>query len=140
METRYGYTGFGGYASAFRRLAKRRHAMSSVSPFLCATIGFADAFLYCRGVLCYTPDDRLRLLDLHRFVSNELVISMPKITTTGNTRTSLGAIGSFRVLYYSDKILCVKFKPAQTGTMWLITFHLRTRAILVTDPSRPLQK
>ena len=55
----------GGNARALRRAAKRHDSLATATPFVVATIGFCDAFLYCKGVLCYTLDDRVKTLDLH---------------------------------------------------------------------------
>jgi hypothetical protein len=61
----------GSNARALRRIAKRHDALATAFPFVVATVGFCDAYLYCNGVLCYTLLDRLRLLDLHDSGQNE---------------------------------------------------------------------
>lgn len=123
----------GGNARALRRIAKRRKALAIASPFIVATIGFCDAFLYCKGVLCYTLDDRLRLLDLHHSAQNELVISIPGLLTHALSEISDNSKGVFQILYYSEKILACLYKSSgPDSTAWLIAFHLRTRSILVS--------
>ena len=118
-------------ARALRRVAKRRDALATASPFVVATIGFCDAYLYCKGVLCYTLDDRLRLLDLHHSGQNELVISIPGLLTQALSEIGDNSKGVFQVLYYSDKILSCLYKSSgPDSTAWLIAFHLRTRGIL----------
>jgi hypothetical protein len=47
----------GANARALQRAAKPHNALATATPFVIATIGFCDAFLYCKGVLCYTLDD-----------------------------------------------------------------------------------
>jgi len=122
----------GGNARALRRVAKRRDALATASPFVVATIGFCDAYLYSNGVLCYTLDDRLRLLDLHRSGENELVISIPGLLTQALSEIADHSRGVFQVLYYSDKILSCLYKSSgPDSTAWLIALHLRTRGILV---------
>jgi hypothetical protein len=106
-----------------------------------ATIGFCDAYLYCKGVLCYTLDDRLRLLDLHHSGQNELVISIPGLLTQALSEISDNSKGVFQVLYYSDKILSCLYKSSgPDSTAWLIAFHLRTRGILVSHELESVDK
>ena len=122
----------GGNARALRRVAKRRDALATANPFVVATIGFCDAYLYCKGVLCYTLDDRLRLLDLHRSGHNELVISIPGLLTQALSEISDHRKGVFQVLYYSDKILSCLYKSSGLESIaWLIVVHLRTRVVLI---------
>ena len=131
----------GGNARALRRVAKRRDALATANPFVVATIGFCDAYLYCKGVLCYTLDDRLRLLDLHHSGQNELVISIPGLLTQALSEIGEHSRGVFQVLYYSDKILSCLYKSSGPDpTAWLIAFHLRTRGILISHELESIDK
>jgi hypothetical protein len=124
-----------GYASAFRRVTKRRLALNNASPFLCATVGFADSYLYCHGTLCYTLDDRLRILNLHGSESVEEVVSIPDLLRDAAPEGSDGQMGTFQILYFCHSIVGCIFTPIHpkipNQRALLIVFHLRTRSILV---------
>ncbi|KAH8808050.1 hypothetical protein F5884DRAFT_821520 [Xylogone sp. PMI_703] len=124
-----------GYASAVRRVAKRRLALTSVKPFLAATIGFADAYIYCNGVLCYTLDDRIRIFDLHNSGSYEIVIQIPKLLSHALHGVDDSNRGLFQVLYYSDDIVSCLYTPSgEDATPWLIAFNPgRHKVLLVHD-------
>jgi hypothetical protein len=70
-----------GNARALRQAAKRHDALAIATPFVVATISFYNVFLYCKGVLCYTLNDRVRILNLYRLAKSELVISIPRLLT-----------------------------------------------------------
>ena len=125
----------GGNATALRCAAKRREALATAAPFTVATIGFCDAYLYCKGVLCYTLDDRVRVLDLHRSGRLEIVISIPRLLTQALS-TDLGENGRgfFQILYYSNNIIsCLYTSTGPDVTAWLIAFNIKCRAILVVE-------
>ncbi|KAN0112859.1 hypothetical protein V8E51_005810 [Hyaloscypha variabilis] len=131
----------GGNARALRRVAKRRDALATANPFVVATIGFCDAYLYCKGVLCYTLDDRLRLLDLHHSAQDELVISIPGLLTQALSEIDDHSRGVFQVLYYSDRIVSCLYKSSGPDpTAWLIAFHLKTRGILIAHELESIDK
>lgn len=131
----------GGNARALRRVAKRRDALATANPFVVATIGFCDAYVYCKGVLCYTVDDRLRLLDLHGSAKDELVISIPGLLTHALSEIGDHSRGKFQVLYYSDRILSCLYKSSgPDSTAWLIAFHLKTRGILLVHELESIDK
>jgi hypothetical protein len=91
-----------------------------------ATIGFCDAFLYFKGVLCYTLDDRVRILDLHRSAKSELVLSIPGLLTQALPEIGENSRGVFLILYYSDHIIsCLYKSEGPDSTAWLIAFHLK---------------
>jgi hypothetical protein len=131
----------GGNARALRRVAKRRDALATANPFVVATIGFCDAYLYCKGVLCYTLDDKLRLLNLHHSAQDELVISIPGLLTQALSEIGDHSRGVFQVLHYSDKILSCLYKSSgPESTAWLIAFHLGTRGILIVHELESIDK
>jgi hypothetical protein len=131
----------GGNARALRRVAKRRDALATANPFVVATIGFCDAYLYCKGVLCYTLDDKLRLLNLHHSAQDELVISIPGLLTQALSEIGDHSRGVFQVLHYSDKILSCLYKSSGPDSIaWLIAFHLGTRGILIVHELESIDK
>lgn len=120
-----------GYASGLRRAAKRRLAFSSVQPFTVATVGFGDAYLYCKGVLCYTLDDKIRVLDLHRSGAYETVIHIPKLLSEALLYIDDHSRGLFQVLYYSDDIIsCLYTSHGPDSAAWLIAFSLQGEILL----------
>ncbi|KUJ18069.1 uncharacterized protein LY89DRAFT_668260 [Mollisia scopiformis] len=122
----------GGNARNLRRALKRHDALAAASPFIVATIGFCDAYLYCKGVLCYTLDDRIRVLNLHHSGQSELVISIPSLLSHALPDIGENTNGFFQILYYADYILsCTYRSSGPDSTAWLIAFNLRTRQILV---------
>ncbi|TVY29712.1 hypothetical protein LHYA1_G000859 [Lachnellula hyalina] len=122
----------GGNARALRRAAKRRNALATVNPFTVATIGVCDAFVYLNGVLCYTLDDKVRVLDLHNSSGHEVVISIPGLLTQALSDIQDNNRGTFQILYYSDKITsCLYRSSGSDSTAWLIAFHVGYRAILL---------
>ncbi|KAK0102436.1 hypothetical protein ONS95_006055 [Cadophora gregata] len=123
----------GGNARALRIAAKRREAITSAYPFTVATIGFCDAYIYRRGILCYTLDDRIRILDLHRSAQEEFVVSIPSLLTEALSDIGDNNTGTFKCLYYSDGILsCIYDASDEDSPVWLIAFHVETMRILVT--------
>ena len=124
----------GGNARALRRAAKRHDSLATATPFVVATIGFCDAFLYCKGVLCYTLDDRVRILDLHRSAKSELVISIPGLLTQALPAIGENSRGVFLILYYSDHIIsCLYKSEGPDSTAWLIAFHLKGVILAVQE-------
>jgi len=133
-----------GYASAFRRVTKRRLALNNASPFLCATVGFADSYLYRHGTLCYTLDDRLRILHLHGSGRNEFVVSIPDLLRDAAPKGYDGQTGTFQILYCFHSIIGCIFTPIHPKTpdqrALFIAFHVMTRLILVVRPIQSVRK
>jgi hypothetical protein len=57
-------------------MAKRRYILANVDLFTVATVGFYDVYLYYKGVLCYTLDNKVRIFDLHGSEEQEVVFSI----------------------------------------------------------------
>ncbi|KAL2137835.1 hypothetical protein VTI28DRAFT_8015 [Corynascus sepedonium] len=93
------------YASGFRRLLKRRKALSSVSPYLVAILGFADKWIYENGVLCYYRERELRILDLHRSADSEIVVDLQTLVQQAFPDTSAPNTYKLTLLYYSHDIV-----------------------------------
>ncbi|KAI9643974.1 hypothetical protein NHQ30_007325 [Ciborinia camelliae] len=119
-------------ASALRRVSKRRQAFATVNPFSIVTVGFGDAYLYCKGVLCYTLDDKLRVLNLHDSACHEVVVSIHGILSSATSAIARNTKGIFQVLYYSDSIISCLYKTSgPEANSWLIAFSIETGEILV---------
>ncbi|ESZ94454.1 hypothetical protein SBOR_5172 [Sclerotinia borealis F-4128] len=122
----------GNSALALRRVAKRRAAFATANPYSVTTIGFGDAYLYCKGVLCYTLDDQLRVLSLHDSACREVVVSIPAILISAISEIARNTGGVFQVLYYSDSIISCLYKTSGLeANSWLIAFSIKTSDILV---------
>ncbi|TVY64244.1 hypothetical protein LSUE1_G008934, partial [Lachnellula suecica] len=121
-------------ARALRRAAKRHNAFATVNPFTVATIGFCDAYIYNKGVLCYTLDDRVRVLDLYNSGDHEIVISIPVLLTQALCDIQDNSRGTFQILYYADRIIsCLYTTSGPDSTAWLIAFSIRNRTVLVAE-------
>lgn len=122
-----------GYAKALRSVAKRREALATVSPFTVATIGFCDDYLYCKGILCYSLDDEVRILDLHHSGDEETVVSISGLLTRAVSDIHANSKGVFQILYYSDQIIsCIYKSLGPDLPAWLIVFCLEEQAILIS--------
>jgi len=130
-----------GYSRSFRRVAKRHESLATANPFVVATIGFCDTFLYCKGVLCYTLDEWVRVIDLHSSAQHETVISIPGLLTEAIPEINDNSKGFFQVLYYSDNIISCLYKTSgPDSTAWLIAFRLQDRSILVAHELESVDK
>ena len=115
-----------GNARALRQAAKRHDALAIATPFVVATISFYNVFLYCKGVLYYTLNNRVRILNLYRLVKSELVISIPRLLTQALPIIGENSRGVFLILYYSDHIIsCLYKSEGPNSTAWLLAFHLK---------------
>jgi hypothetical protein len=122
----------GDHARSLRRVAKRHEAVATATPFVVATVGFCDAFLYCNGFLCYTLDETLRILDPHSPVPLEVIISIPRLLQNVVRGISTQSQGTFLVLYYSHQIVSCLYKTCDSDSnAWLIAFHLGNQEVLV---------
>ncbi|KAI0389595.1 hypothetical protein F5Y17DRAFT_472724 [Xylariaceae sp. FL0594] len=70
----------GHYARAFRRLVKRRTAISRATPYAVGLLGPVHSYKYAGGKLCYVVKRKskkvLRILDLQRWSNWELVVDV----------------------------------------------------------------
>ncbi|KAL2148353.1 hypothetical protein VTH82DRAFT_2273 [Thermothelomyces myriococcoides] len=105
----------GKHDSGLRRLLKRREALSSVSPYLVAIVGFAQEWIYENGVLCYYHGHELRLLDLHRSADAEVVIDLQTLLYEVLPDASAVYKWEYKLLYYSHGIVSCLYSPITTG-------------------------
>lgn len=103
-----------------------------MSPFTVATIGFCDDYLYCKGILCYSLDDEVRILDLHHSGDEEIVVSISGLLTRAVSDIHANSRGLFQILYYSDQIVsCIYKSLGPDLPAWLIVFGLEEQALLI---------
>ena len=133
-EAKAAMTRGGSHAAALRRAGKRRQALATAQPYIAAIVGLGDAYIYCKGVLCYILDDRVRVLDLHNSGEDETVISIPGLLSQALAEIEDNSRGVFRLLYYADSILsCLYTSSELDSTAWLIAFHKDSKRILVAE-------
>ena len=128
-------------------------------------VAFGDESLYCNGILCYTIDDKLRVLDIHKAAGYEFVVNIPKLLLIALPELITVEEGQllsccqrrlhnslFRVLYSSHKIIACIFtlskeltalirtfdadSPILESTAWLIAFDVDSAKILIVKGLR----
>jgi hypothetical protein len=141
---------------------KRRQAVATASPYIVALIAFGDASLYCNGILSYTIEDKLCILDIHKSAECEFVVSIPKLLLTalpGLIAVEDSQLLScyqplhnvFRVLYSSHNIIACVFTLSKEltalirafdadsaileSTTWLIAFDVDSAKVLAIKGS-----
>ncbi|KAG9229559.1 hypothetical protein BJ875DRAFT_187189 [Amylocarpus encephaloides] len=119
------------YAKALRRAAKRRNGISTAYPYTVSTVGFCDAYLYCKGTLCYALDESVRILDLHNSSDHEIVVSIPGLISEALPNVMQQGSGDFQVMYYADRIVSCLWETSLTA--WLVAFNLESGDILVAE-------
>ena len=123
----------GKYAAALRRLAKRRMAISSASPFLTAVVAYCQFWIYENGVLCYTRGCELRILDVHGSASQEMVIDTERLLRTATQDFLPGSTFKFRPLFYSnDTVSGVFLFGGQRVCKWLVALNPIQNQIVAT--------
>ncbi|KAK3933464.1 hypothetical protein QBC46DRAFT_434987 [Diplogelasinospora grovesii] len=119
------------YALQLRRLVKRREAVSSVSPYLAAIIAFAKTWLFENGVLCYIHDCQLRILDLHRSESSEIVVNIRPLLNEAILESRACLEYKFQLLYYAhDIVSCLYTHSMPEQASWLVVFNARKNRVL----------
>ncbi|RDL30210.1 uncharacterized protein BP5553_10488 [Venustampulla echinocandica] len=123
----------GGYARALRSIAKRREALATVSPFTVTTIGYCHTYIYCKGVLCYTLDNRIRILNLHGSGHDELVISIRQLLMVSGIQNYTKR--TFEILYCSKEVVSCLSRSLNPDdqTLWLIVFGINGVDLLVEE-------
>ncbi|KAK4452414.1 hypothetical protein QBC34DRAFT_35064 [Podospora aff. communis PSN243] len=121
------------YASELRRLTKRREAISSISPYLVALVAHADSWIYENGVLCHTKERQLRILDLHRSQSTEIVIDIRRLLDEALEESHGYTKYKFQPLYYSHGVVsCLYAHRKTTQSSWLVVFDVLKGRVLTT--------
>ncbi|KAL1837888.1 hypothetical protein VTJ49DRAFT_3292 [Mycothermus thermophilus] len=128
--------GSGNYARQFRRLLKRREAITSVTPFLVALVAYANEWSYDNGVLCYTRGLELRMLDLHGSAKHEAVIDVRALVQKLSAWYPRQRY-SLRVLHYSHSIVSCLYKQASPYcpsriNHWLLALRVSDGTLIAT--------
>ncbi|KAB5515634.1 hypothetical protein GE09DRAFT_1045738 [Coniochaeta sp. 2T2.1] len=121
------------YPRGFRRLIKRREAISSASPFLAAVVALADSSLYKNGVLCHIRERQLRLLDVHRSADQEIVVDIRKLLDEAIPESEGSRKYSFHLLYQAGGIVSCLYTHARPHPAhWLVVFNPSEGQIITT--------
>ena len=131
-----------------RRLAKRRHAVATASPFVTAVLAVADSFVYMNETLSYTIEelDSLRILRLDGIVDREIVVDTHNLMLQAVEYSCNDWKHRFTPLHVSGNIVSGKLSCAghdrwnnfMSGT-WLVVFDIdKTQVVsnLEFDPSK----
>ncbi|KAK5661274.1 hypothetical protein OQA88_11168 [Cercophora sp. LCS_1] len=123
----------GEYATELRRLVKRREATSSANPYLALILAVADSWLYVNGSLCHIRDRELRILDLHKSPSNEIVVDIRRMLDRALPESRKSTKYKFQPLYYSHGLLsCLYTHAMPIQTSWLVVFNPGEHRIVTT--------
>ncbi|KAK4219132.1 hypothetical protein QBC37DRAFT_151646 [Rhypophila decipiens] len=119
------------YAAELRRLIKRREAISSVSPYLVAVVGYAQEWIYENGVLCYIRERELRVLDLHRSAQSEMVVSIRGLLDEALVESRQSTRYRFQLLYCSHNIIsCLYTHHISRRMNWIVVFNAKEHKIV----------
>lgn len=109
-----------------------------MSPYLVAIVGFADAWIYADGLLCYIRGRQLRALNLHRPDSHEAVVSIRKLLDAAIKEPRAGRKYRFQLLHCSHGIVSCLYahaKQAEAGiASWLVVFKPWAGEIVAVEP------
>ncbi|KAK0662526.1 hypothetical protein QBC41DRAFT_235137 [Cercophora samala] len=125
------------WAQELRRLIKRQAAIATVSPYLVRVVAHAETWLYENGVLCYIRRRELRILNLHRSASHEIVINLRALLHLAIQESRAKRRYKVRLLYYAHDIVSCLYthaKPDQEQVSWLLAFNVRTGQLVTVRP------
>jgi len=121
------------FAAELRRLVKRRDAISSVSPYLVATIAYAETWIYENGVLCHIKDRQLRILDLHHSGTTEIKVDIRKLLDEAIKESHGLTKYKFQLLYFAHGVVsCLYTHRKHVQSSWLVVFDVRNGKIITT--------
>ncbi|KAH6677222.1 hypothetical protein B0J14DRAFT_337972 [Halenospora varia] len=134
-ETQEAIAGKNSFAFALQRAAKRRLAFRTAHPFAAIVIGIGDSFTYQDGMLCYSIDGMVRVLNLYESDSRELVISTHVLLGVAIHEPIIPKEWHCQLLQCSPMgLLSFLFtKPTTHQDSWLVIFDLQKKAILVSE-------
>lgn len=121
------------YASALRRLYRRRHALRSAAPFTAAIVAVADSWIYVNGTLCHILKRTLRVLDLHKSSGEETVIDVRALLDEAVAESRGARKYKLQILHYAEGIVsCVYTHTRPLVESWLIVFSIQDGCKLLT--------
>ncbi|KAH8201925.1 hypothetical protein TruAng_003917 [Truncatella angustata] len=125
----------GDYARAFRRIIKRRRAISQASPFSVSILGIADSYALFEGKLLYIVGDHsmrdLRILDLQKATNQEVVVHVPTLMTQAVPESKGCRKYIFRILNHAVGITTCLYTFARPATQnWLFIFQAQEHRLI----------
>jgi hypothetical protein len=94
----------GGDAAALPRAMKRREALATGSPFATAIVGVCDTCLYSQGILLYTLDEKIRILDVYGSAKGESVVDFRALL---NSQQSMAPTSDFCISATILSLACI---------------------------------
>jgi hypothetical protein len=111
-----------------------------VSPYLVAIVAFADTWLYENGVLCYVRGSQLRILDLHRSATDEVLVDIRKLVDKAIEEPRTSPRYRFQLLYCANGIVSCLYTHATHATHgrvgyknWIVVFDPRAGHIITVQ-------
>lgn len=121
------------YASALRRLYKRRQAIRTAAPFTAAIVAVAESWIYVNGTLCHMSERTLRVLDLHKSSGEETIINVRALLDEAITASRGARKYKFQILHYAEGIIsCLYIHCRPVVESWLVVFNVSERKLLTT--------
>ena len=123
----------GNYATALRRLYKRRQAIRTAAPFTAAIVAVAESWIYVNGTLCHMSDRTLRVLNLHKSSGEETIIDVRALLDEAITESRGARKYKFQILYYAEGIVsCLYTHCRPIVESWLVVFSVEEQKLLTT--------
>ncbi|KEF51038.1 uncharacterized protein A1O9_12922 [Exophiala aquamarina CBS 119918] len=100
-----------GFRQLLGRCYGQRQSIQNASPYSATIIGHGTSFVYAAGVLCYSNNEGVRILDFNSGKATEKVLSGMLFCSelafkgSGGDSLELEALRSVQVCSYSDKIV-----------------------------------
>ncbi|KAK3360246.1 hypothetical protein B0T25DRAFT_125066 [Lasiosphaeria hispida] len=121
----------GRHAPELRRLAKRREAVASVSPYLAAIVAVAESWIFENGVLCHINERELRILDLHHSQSSEISVDIRSLLASAIPESRESRRFKFQLLYFSHDIVSCLYKTTKPRPAnYLVVFNAKEQRVL----------
>lgn len=121
------------WAQALRCLVKRRQAIRTASPFTAAIVAVAESWIYTGGVLCYIQERTLRVLDLHRSGSTEIVVGIYGLLQEAVGETRRRQRYKLQLLHYAEGLVTCLYSRAREN--WLLVFDVFSQRLLPVSPA-----
>ncbi len=98
-----------------------------MSPYLVATLAFAEEWLFENGVLCYSRGLQIRILDLHRAAEDEIVVNVRDLVAPRIPDSQVRHRYKLTLLYYSHSLVSFSYTLRRDDSPggcqhWLVAF------------------
>ncbi|KAK0368636.1 F-box domain-containing protein, partial [Colletotrichum limetticola] len=115
------------YADQWRLLVKMHDSIVTAKPYSVAVVAYANDYIYCNGMLCYTHKaaKKLYIFDIHRSARNEIEIDMETLLDC-MLQIPLAREDKFRPIHYSDNIFSCLYIP-RAGPKRLFAIDIQRR-------------